>query len=219
MDPGQPRSRTPPAGDRGDRGAGAGAERATARRDDAPGRLHAVRSGGQGRRRHDRARGGPPARRRPRHGVRWPRDLRALPGDAEHRPLRQVAHRRRTDVARGLRRRSSSTTTATARLPPATASDAPPASWATSWSTYRPTSQVHRQVVRKDLQLASVTVDPSLPAVLRRGAAPLALGDAHERRRRRSPPPSPTSITCPRQTSTTGCWRSSTACSPPTAAR
>ena len=47
---------------------------------------------------HDRARSGPPARRRPRHGVRWPGHLRALPGDAEHRPLRQVAHRGRSDV-------------------------------------------------------------------------------------------------------------------------
>ena len=79
-----------PAGARG----GARAAPPTATRD-APRRVHAVRAGGQGGRRHDRARGRPPARRRPRHRVRRPRHLRALPGHAERRALRQVGDRRR----------------------------------------------------------------------------------------------------------------------------
>ena len=63
-------------------------------------RVHAVRPGGQGRRRHHRAGGGPRPRRRPRHRVRRARDLRALPGDAERGPLRQVGDRRHARCAR-----------------------------------------------------------------------------------------------------------------------
>ena len=48
----------------------------------------------QRRLRHDRARRGAPARRRPRHGVRRPRHLRPVPGRARRRVVRQVGDRR-----------------------------------------------------------------------------------------------------------------------------
>ena len=64
----------------------------------------------------------------------------------------------------------------------ATGSAARRASSATSSSTCPPSSQVHRQVVRKDLDLATRRRRPVVPAVLRRGRRPRELGDVAERR-------------------------------------
>ena len=174
-------------------------------RDDAPGRVHAVGTVRRGRRRHDRARRRPPARRRPRHRVRRPGDLRTLPGRALDRRVRQVEHHRR----------------------PATSSTA----WSALERDYRggrplgrghrlgcaaaihgdvvidvpAASQVHRQVVRKELRLdlPELVVDPLFAAALRRGrrrpssgracrpptSSTAAVADQHgDVGRRRSPP-------------------------------
>ena len=74
---------------------------------------------GDGRRRHDRARRGAAARRRPRHGVRRPRHLRPLPGRARVGAFAKwaITHDRATLERAG--RRSSATTTAAARSSPA----------------------------------------------------------------------------------------------------
>ena len=122
-------------------------------------------------RRHDRARSGPPARRRPRHGVRWPGHLRALPGHAEHRPLRQVAPRgrpgRRGDRSatieldyRGNRPLAAGNRLGcAARIVGDVVVDVPAS------------SQVHRQVVRKDLAAGVGDRGPTLPPLLRRSRA------------------------------------------------
>ena len=102
LDPRQPRPERARRRGRSRRSRGPSAAKgltgATVRR--ASDRLHAVRSERNGRARHHRARCGAPARRRPRHGVRWPRHLRSLPGRARRGQLRQVGDHRRSGRAR-----------------------------------------------------------------------------------------------------------------------
>ena len=133
---------------------------AAASTNDAPCRVHAVGTVRRGRRRHHGARRRPPARCRPRHGVRRPRDLRSVPGGALARIVRQVGPDRRrararpVDRGRGrLPRRTPARSGATSRL----RGQRSTATWSID---IPPASQVHHQVVRKDLDLPPILVDP-----------------------------------------------------------
>ena len=86
---------------------------------------------------------------------------------------RSPSGRSTVDARRARRRRRRSRPTTDGNRPLVAGSPARlrgARSAATSWSTCPPASQVHRQVVRKDLDLPPITVDPSFTLVLRRGA-------------------------------------------------
>ena len=127
--------------------------------DATPRRLHAVRPAGALAARHDGARRGPHARRRPRLGLRRPRDLRPLPGDGRRgraREARDHLHGAALDAGdgdeqayaadRGLA--AGRRLGCTALVAEDVVIDVPPE------------SQVYRQVVRKEADARSIAVDP-----------------------------------------------------------
>ena len=117
--------------------------------------------------------GGAHARRRHRLRLRRPRDLRTLPGAGRRGRVRQA----RRALGQGQRCRPSpksscATRTArgAARWPPALLLDA--GARATSSSTCRPSSQVHRQVVRKDAEARDIELYPLVSCTTSRCASP-----------------------------------------------
>ena len=120
---------------------------------------------------HDGPRRRALARRRHRLGLRRARHLRPLPGDAGPRRVRQARDhvRSRTTCRRSPRSRRP---TATRRAsPPTAACRARPTVCGDVVIDVPPESQVHRQVVRKGLDVRDVHRRPGRPAPLRRGHA------------------------------------------------
>ena len=122
--------------------------------------LHAVRPARPVRHRHDRARRRALARRRHRFGLRRARDLRPLPGQPGYRRVPQARdHLGGRTTCRRSRRSRRRTATSTA-WPPTAACRARPMVRGDVLVDVPPESQVHRQVVRKGLDVRTFTVDP-----------------------------------------------------------
>ena len=109
---------------------------------------------------HDRARGGAPARGRPRLGLRRPRHLRALPGRGERGRAREARDRLGRLAPLAGRARSSAPTRPSGGLAPGRRLGCTALRRGRVVIDVPPESQVHRQVVRKEADAHPIEVDP-----------------------------------------------------------
>ena len=102
----------------------------------------------------------PLPRRRHRLGLRRARDLRPLPGRAERRQLPEARHRVAAGAPLAVRRRRGASTAPTRASPPAAACRCTAHVLGDVVVDVPPESQVHRQVVRKGLDVRDFDIDP-----------------------------------------------------------